>query len=315
MNLDQLLDAFDEVEGAAAEDVLAGLREAHDRGEWRSDLPPIGDFYVALSEEADDDGDVDVAVRVRAQAVGLPASDPQWIVGTHLADGYTSDRRRQLNRLQDAAQRLDGPQRARLLAAFAEAIGSDDPHTATRLLEDALPLAIAARDDGDDTTYGNVIVPRALLRASQRLDRDVHDDAADTLLGAIDESERGATVAHAPPPRSFVAMPDLALAAQHWPTHFPSGTDAATVSAFYGQLEARFRTHHAEFHQAFALQPLSVSLAVTHGVDLSSDPVDAPDAFWTALARAEPPSSWPPARNDACWCRSGRKYKRCCGGT
>lgn len=22
---------------------------------------------------------------------------------------------------------------------------------------------------------------------------------------------------------------------------------------------------------------------------------------------------WPPARNDACWCGSGDKYKRCCG--
>ncbi|MBA2420202.1 MAG: SEC-C domain-containing protein [Thermoleophilaceae bacterium] len=24
--------------------------------------------------------------------------------------------------------------------------------------------------------------------------------------------------------------------------------------------------------------------------------------------------SWPPSRNDPCWCESGRKYKRCCGG-
>ena len=23
--------------------------------------------------------------------------------------------------------------------------------------------------------------------------------------------------------------------------------------------------------------------------------------------------TWPPGRNDACWCRSGQKYKRCCG--
>lgn len=23
--------------------------------------------------------------------------------------------------------------------------------------------------------------------------------------------------------------------------------------------------------------------------------------------------AWPPGRNDACWCESGRKYKRCCG--
>jgi uncharacterized protein YchJ len=23
--------------------------------------------------------------------------------------------------------------------------------------------------------------------------------------------------------------------------------------------------------------------------------------------------SWPPGRNQACWCGSGRKYKKCCG--
>lgn len=23
--------------------------------------------------------------------------------------------------------------------------------------------------------------------------------------------------------------------------------------------------------------------------------------------------TWPPGRNDACWCQSARKYKRCCG--
>ena len=23
--------------------------------------------------------------------------------------------------------------------------------------------------------------------------------------------------------------------------------------------------------------------------------------------------AWPPARNDRCWCGSGRKYKQCCG--
>lgn len=29
--------------------------------------------------------------------------------------------------------------------------------------------------------------------------------------------------------------------------------------------------------------------------------------------RGEAPRPWPPGRNDACWCRSPRKYKKCCG--
>lgn len=34
---------------------------------------------------------------------------------------------------------------------------------------------------------------------------------------------------------------------------------------------------------------------------------------WCTTARPDRVQSWPPARNGACWCDSGRKYKRCCG--
>lgn len=44
--------------------------------------------------------------------------------------------------------------------------------------------------------------------------------------------------------------------------------------------------------------------------------VDADDsraAYATDQMRAGNGLAWPPGRNDACWCESGRKYKRCCG--
>lgn len=313
--LDELLDAFDEVEGADAVDVLAELRAAHDRGEWRDDLPLIGDFYVALSDEADDDEDHDVARQLRAEAVGLPASDPQWVIGAHLADDYDADPRGQLARLRDAADGLAGPQHARLLAAFAEGIEPIDASTAADLLEEALPLAIAARDAGDDDTYGTVIVPRALLRASERIRPDDHDLAADALLGAIEAAERGGPIADPPPQQLFVRLQDLPEAARRWPEDFPDGSDTAATATFYAELEAGFRAHHADYQQAFQLQPLSFALADAHHIDLSADPIDAPDAFWQELAAEEPPLTWPPGRNDPCWCGSGRKYKRCCGNT
>jgi uncharacterized protein YecA (UPF0149 family) len=31
------------------------------------------------------------------------------------------------------------------------------------------------------------------------------------------------------------------------------------------------------------------------------------------VARSGGAIPWPPTRNDACWCQSGRKYKVCCG--
>lgn len=34
---------------------------------------------------------------------------------------------------------------------------------------------------------------------------------------------------------------------------------------------------------------------------------------WCTTARRDRVRLWPPARNGACWCDSGRKYKKCCG--
>jgi hypothetical protein len=34
---------------------------------------------------------------------------------------------------------------------------------------------------------------------------------------------------------------------------------------------------------------------------------------WCTRARPDRVRLWPPERNDACWCDSGRKYKKCCG--
>jgi hypothetical protein len=51
----------------------------------------------------------------------------------------------------------------------------------------------------------------------------------------------------------------------------------------------------------------------TEGKDPGSG--DARAGYAAVLARTDPGSvvSWPPGRNEACWCRSGRKYKKCCG--
>ncbi len=130
--------------------MLEQLRAAHDRGEWRDDLPPIGDFYVALSDEAEDDEELEVARWLRAEAVGLPATEPQWVIGAHLADGYERDRAGQLGKLREAAEDSTRSQEARLLAAFAESIEPVDAKTAGLMLEEALPLAIMARDARDE---------------------------------------------------------------------------------------------------------------------------------------------------------------------
>ena len=45
------------------------------------------------------------------------------------------------------------------------------------------------------------------------------------------------------------------------------------------------------------------------------DPANDRAGYSAELARRGDPAliGWPPARNQRCWCGSGRKYKQCCG--
>lgn len=58
--------------------------------------------------------------------------------------------------------------------------------------------------------------------------------------------------------------------------------------------------------------PLSVdALIETYGDD-AGEPLSRA-SMGASLARSGQAIAWPPERNDRCWCRSGRKYKACCG--
>ena len=53
--------------------------------------------------------------------------------------------------------------------------------------------------------------------------------------------------------------------------------------------------------------------ATNHHHDPASP--DARAGYTAELAHTRTTISWPPRRNDPCWCRSGRKYKHCCATT
>ena len=49
------------------------------------------------------------------------------------------------------------------------------------------------------------------------------------------------------------------------------------------------------------------------GNDPASGPARSSYAAELARTASDELIAWPPARNAPCWCRSGRKYKQCCG--
>jgi hypothetical protein len=82
------------------------------------------------------------------------------------------------------------------------------------------------------------------------------------------------------------------------------------------EVEARTKRIHRNLSgQALQLVALTISGLETYARDYERDPGTAETrgayAAWQ-LQRGEG-MLWPPHRNDLCWCRSGRKYKRCCG--
>ncbi|MGP4021095.1 SEC-C domain-containing protein [Saccharopolyspora sp. 5N708] len=54
-----------------------------------------------------------------------------------------------------------------------------------------------------------------------------------------------------------------------------------------------------------------VGFAVARGLPV--DEQSTRSKFATEAARLGRAADWPPGRNDACWCGSTRKYKKCCG--
>jgi tetratricopeptide (TPR) repeat protein len=66
--------------------------------------------------------------------------------------------------------------------------------------------------------------------------------------------------------------------------------------------------------QVLTVSPLSVNeLDETEGEKAGSG--EGRSHLAAEIARTGRALSWPPSRNDACWCGSGHKYKKCCGPT
>ena len=112
-----------------------------------------------------------------------------------------------------------------------------------------------------------------------------------------------------------------------WPARWPDLADSpllldeagATVShaVYCRRMEGRLRAHRESGMARLSVVP--VRSAEFHPWVADNAP-DEPDpsrlrARYAADVARDPSRTiaWPPGRNEACWCGSGRKYKKCCG--
>jgi hypothetical protein len=89
----------------------------------------------------------------------------------------------------------------------------------------------------------------------------------------------------------------------------------ATVEEHRARAEQVMRSHEStgrRFRIVYGDVSQYLAFARLHGLDPAEQPTR--HTYTNELLRSTQPTPWPPARNQPCWCRSGLKYKRCCGG-
>lgn len=293
-----LLSAYDEAESLEeaeeALDKLAALGPP-------SDLS-LGDLYDDLAEAAAEDGDFSLAARAQRRAIELGCDHLE--LGQSMLAWYL---------LKDG-RKEEGE------AAFAELarVRGDDPDLLTT-------LANARMDSGDG--QGAVDAFDAALAAAARLGdadwiqqiRDERRDVRSELGLPPDESDRLAehgeqVEAHATTLWSIAwfRRDQIEEALARWPSLVDDLNDP---DAYCRSIEMTLRLIGAAGGRRPTIAAIEVArlsdYAEEHGLDADSG--GARSRYAAELNRSGEVISWPPGRNQSCWCGSGRKYKRCCG--
>ncbi len=107
----------------------------------------------------------------------------------------------------------------------------------------------------------------------------------------------------------FWPRQELAAAQERWPELLEGD-----VEAYYWGLEHSWREVRGRSGRNLVLVPARVEPLAAHAEALGESVTESSTRHSYLQARHElgDVASWPPARNDCCWCGSGAKYKKCC---
>jgi tetratricopeptide (TPR) repeat protein len=101
-------------------------------------------------------------------------------------------------------------------------------------------------------------------------------------------------------------------AIQRWPT---LAEDWAEVSHddYCGRLDGNIKWMRSQGVPIRAIAPIVVEDYAAWCAEHDEDPEEARATYAAHRMRDGEAISWPPGRNEPCWCGSDRKYKKCCG--
>ncbi|WP_410810878.1 SEC-C domain-containing protein [Micromonospora sp. 067-2] len=200
-----------------------------------------------------------------------------------------------------------------------ELVESGRPETALEWLTGALDAILQrsrshqhesedAQDEAAAMIYG-LAQRRHNLREEMGLPHDDHDNLADRLraasdhaLGALDDG-----------PATLLFWPRVEFDAllARWPAladSYPTDWDEHRA-----QIEGALANASGLGAAGLGVVAGTVAGLASFAEQAGSDPTDEEtlDEYADSLDEAGP-VAWPPGRNDACWCGSGAKYKKCC---
>jgi tetratricopeptide (TPR) repeat protein len=264
---------------------------------------PIGDLYDELAELAAEEGDFGLAVRAQRRALELGCEMPR--LGRQMLGWYLmNDGQRAAGEAEFDAVRRDAPADPDVLIALGNA-RSDAGDEAAAL--EAFDEALAAAEAHEDRQA--VAMARSERRESRQalgFPEDDEDRAAPRPL--LDPGRRDDVVVAL----SWFPRSEHVAAVDRWADLHDDLFDA---DAYCARIEQDLRELTEVSGRRPSVAPITVRRLCSYAEREGLDPADGATRASLAveLHRLRETISWPPGRNEPCWCGSGRKYKRCCG--
>ena len=261
----------------------------------------LGDCYDGLAEDAANRKEHDAAVRLERKAIAAGCSDPQLartMLAWYLLEAGALDVGEEIF----AALRRERPGDVELLIALGHARSSAGLQDASLAAFDEA-LAVA-RLGGHQNALDRARIERRAEREHVGLPADTDDELAPGPRPVV-SSQLGWALAWFPPDQREAAL-------GRWPG---LADDFVDPVAYSRRLEGHLRSLLRQTGQRPSVAVIDVDelVAWCETQRLDPDSGEARSGFAAELLRNGRTLPWPPARNEACWCRSGRKYKRCCG--
>ena len=262
---------------------------------------PLGDYYDGLAEVAGEEGDFALAVRAQRRAVELGCELPElakdmlaWYL---LKAGDREKGEAAFARLR--AERTGDPE---IVSTLANArMDSGDGQGALEAHDEALNLA---KQTGDQGWIDRLRGERQYCRYENGLSPDEDDRLANRSRSLFPEATHYSV--------AWFPRDQIEPALARWPL---LADDLDDPDAYCRVIEARLRHVRNETGRQPSVAPLQVDRVVGFAEenDLDADSGKARSQLAAEMGANDEALPWPPGRNEPCWCRSGRKYKRCCG--